>query len=355
MRKHILLIRILVAVSLLVLPQLDAAPRSGGGKPSGGGGRSVQRSPSMSRTTASRPQNRPQQLNRVQQPNHAQTLPHRSSISRPQSKPNIPQQARPSVPQRSADRLPIQGGGKNIPQNLSGKGSLPQTGTRPSPTGVGKRGDRQNIANKVRNNVGSDRPDRGNWFKNDFWINHGYYPPYFHHNNNLWAWTTAAGIGGWLAWNSAPIYYDYDDSDGGYDSTETESPFDYVDQAQVIDTAAAQPPGDDWMPLGVFAISKEGESVAAPNIYLQLAINKEGLISGYHYNATTVEGYEIEGTVDPNTQTVIIKAVNNPDSPIIETGLYNLTETEAPIRVHFVDGRTMNMLLIRLDDPNDQP
>jgi hypothetical protein len=43
--------------------------------------------------------------------------------------------------------------------------------------------------------------------------------------------------------------------------------------------------------------------------------------------------------------------VGYPESPVIETGLYNLTKSEAPVQVHFEDGDVANMLLIRLDEP----
>ena len=107
--------------------------------------------------------------------------------------------------------------------------------------------------------------------------------------------------------------------------------------------------GDDWMSLGVFAITKEGGTTATPNQYLQLAIKKDGTISGVTYNTTTNQTYEVAGTVDQSTQRAAWTLVGRENAPTVETGIYNLTEPEAPARVYFPDNRTQDVMLVRLE------
>jgi hypothetical protein len=41
------------------------------------------------------------------------------------------------------------------------------------------------------------------------------------------------------------------------------------------------------------------------------------------------------------------------DFPVIETGLYNLTQDTAPSLIHFADGQTQQWLLVRLKAPQN--
>jgi hypothetical protein len=58
----------------------------------------------------------------------------------------------------------------------------------------------------------------------------------------------------------------------------------------------------------------------------------------------------MEGMVDEKTQRAAWTVVDK-KYPIMETGLYNLTEDEAPALIHFADGQTQQWLLVRLQDP----
>ncbi|TWT88250.1 hypothetical protein Mal64_17290 [Pseudobythopirellula maris] len=58
----------------------------------------------------------------------------------------------------------------------------------------------------------------------------------------------------------------------------------------------------------------------------------------------------MQGTIDQDSQ----RAAWGPRGkswPIVETGLYNLTENEAGALLHFEDGQTQQWTLVRLDDP----
>lgn len=336
MKKAFLIFSAFAAAVLTMLPELDARGGSGGrGGGGGGGGRSVQRSPSMSRA-ASRPVQRPQSM---------PTRP--MNVQRPQGRVNPSDVSRPNIAPRPIERGPVDRGTdpREASRHRSIRGEQVQRPvTLPS--------DRKNVGNNIRNEVRTYRPGRKNWFNQNFWDNHHYHHPYYHYHNDWWKWATPIAIGGWLGWNAAPVYYDYYSDNGAYywgPSVALAAPVVYVDPTEAIEAVAAAPTSDEWMPLGVFALSKDAMTIAPPNLYLQLALNKDGVVSGTFYNSTTEQSYEIDGVVDVATQIVSMKVVENPNSPVLETGLYNLTQPEAPVRVHFVDGRIEDRLLTRIE------
>ena len=61
----------------------------------------------------------------------------------------------------------------------------------------------------------------------------------------------------------------------------------------------------------------------------------------------------VVGAVDKKTQRVAMKLEGN-DSVVVETGLYNLTNDEVPVLVHFGPDRTEDRTLIRLKQPEEQ-
>ncbi len=95
----------------------------------------------------------------------------------------------------------------------------------------------------------------------------------------------------------------------------------------------------EWMPLGVFALTAEG--VNASSMYLQLAVSKEGVIAGTFYNESTGATHPVEGMVDEKTQRAVWKAADGTNANIVmETGLYNLTQDQAEVLVHFGPEKT---------------
>ncbi len=105
------------------------------------------------------------------------------------------------------------------------------------------------------------------------------------------------------------------------------------------------------MPLGVFALTQDGQASGPdPTMFLQLAISKEGIISGTLNNTATNKTQTIEGMADKQSQRCAW-AVEGQTRPIMETGLVNLTEDSAPALVHFADGQTQQWLMVRLNDP----
>jgi hypothetical protein len=103
------------------------------------------------------------------------------------------------------------------------------------------------------------------------------------------------------------------------------------------------------MPLGVFAvISEEGQTQT--DKLLQLAINRDGTIRGNFQDVLTDKITPVHGAVDKTTQRVSMKLEGN-DTLIVETGLYNLTNDEVPILVHFGPDRQEGRVLVRLKNP----
>ena len=167
---------------------------------------------------------------------------------------------------------------------------------------------------------------------------------------------------GWFAFpDNYPIYYDYGNTvvyqdDGVYvDGVDQGTLQEYYSQAQTLATTGAQSDASsdgDWMPLGVFLLTKSGEKDS--HDVFQLAVNKQGVIRGNFQDSADNVTEPIHGSADLKTQRVAF-TVGNKTSTIIETGLYNLTKDEAPVLIHFGQDRTEQWLLVRLKNPDAAP
>ena len=172
----------------------------------------------------------------------------------------------------------------------------------------------------------------------------------------------------WFTWQAPatvwaqPVYYDY--GQGGnvvYNNNSV-----YINGDQVATTtefaqsaaelATVPPPASEeeaeqveWMPLGTFAVSA-GEKDVDPNRIVQLAISKTGIVSGTLYNTQTDQTQSVQGQVDKDTQRVAFR-IGESEDIVVESGLYNLTQEQAPLLVHFGPDKVENWLLVRLEDP----
>ncbi|HEY2840488.1 MAG TPA: hypothetical protein VGJ26_15130 [Pirellulales bacterium] len=104
---------------------------------------------------------------------------------------------------------------------------------------------------------------------------------------------------------------------------------------------------DEWMPLGVFAMVRNEQQ--HPQMILQLAANKQGILRGNFTDEVSDHTQPIEGAVDPKTQRAAW-TVGNQKTSIMEAGLSNLASGEAPALIH-KNGKTDHWLLVRLDQP----
>ena len=170
------------------------------------------------------------------------------------------------------------------------------------------------------------------------------------------AWADATAFCGYGAMN--PMYYDYGNTvnyqdNGVYVNGENVGTAEeYYNQASTLAStgAAAETPADsEWLPLGVFALTKANATES--DVTIQLAVNKQGIIRGNSTDTKTDENQVIQGSVDKNTQRVAFTVGDN-TTTVVETGLYNLTKDEAPCLIHLGSEKTEQWLLVRLKQPD---
>jgi hypothetical protein len=176
------------------------------------------------------------------------------------------------------------------------------------------------------------------------------------------AWTAAtwASAGAYVGCDSAqPVSYDYGTNVtyennsvyvNGYDAGTSQQ---YYNSAESLASSGAQAdasPDANWLPLGVFALTKPDQTTS--DVTIQLAVDKQGIIRGNYTDNKTDKTQVIQGAVDKKTQRVAF-TIGDDKSEVFETGLYNLTKDEAQALVHFGADRTEQMLLLRLKKPSD--
>lgn len=140
-----------------------------------------------------------------------------------------------------------------------------------------------------------------------------------------------------------------------YGDTAVATTEEYALQAQELATSVPEDISKDveWMSLGVFALTPDGQaSGIEPTLYLQLAVSKEGVIAGTVHNTETEKTESIEGMVDQKTQRAAW-VISGKTSPIMETGISNLTKDDTPALLHFADGQTQQWLMVRLEEPEE--
>jgi hypothetical protein len=176
---------------------------------------------------------------------------------------------------------------------------------------------------------------------------------------NALPWNGCASYVGYAA-STQPVYYDYGNTityQGGqvyYDDKPVATEADYAQQATQIAESGqqVQPAADDsWQPLGVFAMTQGDEKTS--NDIFQLAINKAGMIRGNYYNAVSDSSQMISGSLDKTSQR-LAWTIGDRKEPVYETGLYNLTQDQTTLLVHFTEQRTEQYKLFRIEQPSDQ-
>jgi hypothetical protein len=213
---------------------------------------------------------------------------------------------------------------------------------------------RQQRRDEIRGQV------RDNYPRMDFWHDHPGWAAW--RLSAPYRWATWGALTGWFGWGTGytettyaygdNIYYTDDQVYYGEQPVATAD--EYADQASAIAAAAPDnlnPQNYEWMPLGVFAVTQDREATGAtPTLYVQLAVSKDGIISGTFKNMASGDMQTLEGMVDKKTQRVAW-SVQGKSWPIIETGLSSLTQDTTPALVHFASGQTQQWLLVRLPEP----
>jgi hypothetical protein len=176
------------------------------------------------------------------------------------------------------------------------------------------------------------------------------------------AWATAAWAvaGPYCGCDSgSAAYYDYGENvgygDDGMvyaDDQPVATDQEYYDQAAQIADNGQAPQNEDWLPLGIFAVVASEDQTQTDKI-VQLALNKEGVIRGNYHDLLADKVTPVSGAVDKQTQRVALRIEGN-DQVLVETGLYNLTNDEAPVLVHFGPDRQEQRTFVRLQPPKSQ-
>ena len=170
------------------------------------------------------------------------------------------------------------------------------------------------------------------------------------------AWGDAAAYCGYA--EAPPMYYDYGNNItyqdnsvyvNGQSAGTGEQYFDQAASLASTGAAADAPPDGDWLPLGVFALTKSDKTKS--DVSLQLAVNKQGVIRGNSTDTESNKNQVIQGSVDKQTQRVAFTVGDNTNN-VVETGLYNLTKDEAPCLIHFGKDKTEQWLLVRMQKPD---
>jgi hypothetical protein len=126
---------------------------------------------------------------------------------------------------------------------------------------------------------------------------------------------------------------------------------------QVYDLAHSAPTGNqgetskgDWMPLGVFAVTKPGQQ--QEDRMIQLAVSKDGVLSGTYYNKAKDGAHPILGMVDKQTHKAAWYFGDDTFGGLVfETSVDNLTEPQSTVMVHFDPGDVGVWQLVRIERP----
>ena len=165
-------------------------------------------------------------------------------------------------------------------------------------------------------------------------------------------WGAVAGMYGYA--NTTPVPYNYGGNvnyqngnvvvDGQPVGTAAEFSQQASDLAQTGNQADVSDT-DKWLPLGVFAMVRNENQ--HPQLILQMAVNQQGILRGNYTDEVTDHTAPIHGAVDKQTQRVAWTVGDN-QTTVMEAGLNNLTQNEAPALIH-KNGKTDHWILVRLD------
>ena len=173
-----------------------------------------------------------------------------------------------------------------------------------------------------------------------------------------WAPVTWEGVAGHCGiTNTTPAPYNYGSNvtcidgnvvvNGQSAGTAEEFSWEAADIARA-GTVAPTSATDQWMPLGVFALVRDEHH--QPQLIMQLAINQQAVIRGNYTDEVTGSTLLVHGEVDLQSKRAAWTIGDN-QYAVMEAGLSNLTQYEAPCVIH-KNGTTQRWLLVRLAQPS---
>jgi len=125
------------------------------------------------------------------------------------------------------------------------------------------------------------------------------------------------------------------------------------------DLATVPPPASkaaalkaQYFPLGTFAFDTD-EKESDPSRLLQLAVSKDGILSGMYYDTKTDKAEPVQGRLDKESQRVAFR-IGDDEETVYETGLFNLTQDEVSVLVHSGPDKVDVNNLVRLQKPQEE-
>lgn len=206
------------------------------------------------------------------------------------------------------------------------------------------------------------------WWGHVGWWGHGHYHGFGHYPLNPWWWWRPcawAGVSSWVYGATTappPVYADYGstvvyEGDTVYLDNQPMPVAQYtqptIEKVLVMEQApppAPAPEGkpEEWMTLGVFSLVQEEKG--DPILFMQLSINRDGIVSGAYQNVLTEDSRPLTGELDKKTQTVVWR-IGEKGNTVCSTSLANLTEDVCSVALHFSGNRTETWLMVRLPEP----
>ncbi len=195
------------------------------------------------------------------------------------------------------------------------------------------------------------------WYDNHFrpWWPGAYVGP----GVGFLAGATFASAATWCGTSAVPVPYNYgttvvyQDDQVIVQGEPVGTPEEYAQQASDLAAQgekATISQDEQWKSLGVFALGRADEK--NPSNFIQLGLSKDGVVRGTYYNAVTDTNLKITGQLDKKTQRVAW-VVDGKKKPTYEAGLNNLTQDQTTILVHQANGKVEQMLLVRVNEPDE--
>jgi hypothetical protein len=228
---------------------------------------------------------------------------------------------------------------------------LPPASGRRATALAAHQGQWQQHAATVRNNL---QGRYNNLFTPQWYAQHPNAWHLAHPHADMWAAVGWGALARWVGYGAGYAPYDYGTvyEDVTYYITDDGTMAVEGDVADVTDLATteatAEPEADEWLPLGVFAVTSVN-SKATPNRVMQFAVSHGGLIGGSYYDALTGQTVPIQGSINKDTQRAAWTVGSNKQT-IWETNLASFTEDQPTVLVHHGKDQTEQWMMVRLQN-----
>jgi hypothetical protein len=200
-----------------------------------------------------------------------------------------------------------------------------------------------------------------NWYGQrwDHWDRFARNQPFY-----WWYWATAPRLSNWITYRwGTPYYWDYGPGEYIYYDDGAvyingrwyqPGPVFYENTVRLVEQAPDLTPEQaasaEWLPLGVFAVTRDGRAEA--DVLVQLAVTQEGVIGGTASDQQSGTSHPVEGTVEKQSQRAVWSYTDAQGRRVVmETSIFNLTQPESTGLVHYGPDNIAVIELVRLDPP----